>query len=76
MLSDRIQPPRIAFDVWLDSLTRENRNVIMDWLTHPDSYSATAVAQAIRDDDPESNFTGYRGNHDTIKNWRRRNGFE
>lgn len=75
MLSERITP-RVRFDDWLAGLSVDNHATVTFWLTHPDLYSASAVAAAIRDDDPESDFTGYRANHDTIKNWRRRNGAE
>lgn len=73
MLADRLTPRVPKFDAWLAELRDDHYVIVHGWLTDP-TFSATAVCRAIREDDPESGYVGYRGNHDTIKDWRRRNG--
>lgn len=73
MLADRISPRKKPFDEWLDGLKPDHRETVDGWLRNP-RVSATALASAIRDDDADDDFTGYKANHGTILDWRRRNG--
>ena len=73
MLADRLTPPVPKFDAWLAGLRDDHFVIVHGWLTDT-TFSANAVARAIRDDDPEGGYVGYRANHETIQNWRRNNG--
>lgn len=66
------EPQKTKFELWLDSLSDRNRTVVTGWLTDP-YYSNMRVAEMIRDDDPDDDFSGYRATKDTIAAWRRAN---
>jgi hypothetical protein len=74
-IADRYQKAdtRSQFEVWLDSLTEKNRQVVLGWLRDPD-VGHQRVADWIRDDDDEDGFVGYRATKATISGWRRVNG--
>ena len=61
-----------AFDRWLDGLSEANRAVVLGWLCDL-SIPHQRVADWVRDDDEEDDFTGYPAGKDTISVWRRAN---
>lgn len=74
-LADRIQKagPKPKFELWLDSLTPTNREIVLDWLGDP-TQSNASVARAVRDDDPDDGFIGYPATNETVAAWRRAHG--
>ena len=74
-LADRRQAPdtRTPFEKWIDTLSEQNRKVVLGWLNDP-SIPHAHVMDWIREDDPEDEFTGYSASRDTIAAWRRKNG--
>nr|WP_278101145.1 hypothetical protein [Microbacterium proteolyticum] len=65
--------PKSKFQTWLDGLAPENYLIVHGWLEDTTIPNAR-IAQMIRDDDPDDNFTGYPANKDTIAEWRRTHG--
>lgn len=74
-LADRKQldDKKPAFERWIDSLSTNNRAVIEGWLADL-HISNQRIADWIREDDEEDNFTGYRAGKDTIAIARRSRG--
>jgi hypothetical protein len=66
-------PKKSSFELWLDSLTDSNRQVVQGWLMDTE-YTNADIMRMIRDDDPEDDFKGYRAAKDTISIWRSENG--
>ncbi|SFR76001.1 hypothetical protein SAMN05428970_2002 [Agromyces sp. CF514] len=75
-LADRKQldDKKPAFERWIDSLSTSNRAVIDGWLADL-NISNQRIADWIRDDDEDDDFTGYPAGKDTIAIARRARGF-
>jgi hypothetical protein len=69
-LSDRIVSKPKTFTAWLETLPERHQTTIEGWRHDPNITNADIIA-AIRDDDPDDNFTGFLAHKDTIARWRR-----
>ena len=74
-LADRQTKPdtRTRFEKWLDSLNDKNRATVDSWLRDP-AIPNSRIAEWIREDDEEDDFSGYSANKDTISLWRAKHG--
>ena len=71
-LADRITGKPKNFTGWLATLPERHRATIEGWLRDP-AVSHVAIAAAVRNDDLDDDFTGYRTTKETISAWRRDN---